>query len=307
MMSERMTAKQFCREIDDIHVGQVRLLDGAGRLSSALAEMDVARSMIEADFTPASATLSALQEHVRQRVGAWATELEARKSSVARRVLRFMLRPAPLAIASICLALVLIQCAAPGGIPAVERAIRAAIVSYFQVGKGTAVQTVDYSKIPPLPALPEPYWRMNTAGGGVGAPVPEGAPMNGWHFDNYAAARAAAPAFPFLVPAAIPDGYRLFEVVLSPDRHWLVGSYSHASQSGFAFIAHEVSGDGETVAGTGSPAEIVHTAVRSAPAAWLGGRLLVWEQGTVSYALGGDSLTLGEATRIADSLRQVSP
>jgi hypothetical protein len=297
-MNERRVAELFCTSLDEMQAGPESWKEhGFPR------EMEIARSIADLDLAPASITLPGLHARIREQIDAWAREeLTARRASLPIKAIRFMLKPVPAAVTALLFALVLIECAAPGGLSGFERAMQAAIVTLFRVGPGVSVETLDYSKMPPSPGLPSPFWKIDTPAGKIGEAVPPGAPIDGWRYDSYEEARANAPGFAFLEPTALPEGYQLFEVLLSPGKDWVIGSYSHLLYPVISFAAHDFVHAGRIVMSMSAPREVLRTAVNGAPAAWVDGDILVWEKGSVSYALGGGNLTREEAIVIAELL-----
>jgi hypothetical protein len=265
-------------------------------------EQGLARAIAEADFTRASAVLPALEACVTQAAHAWSLSRAALRSErPAARVARFFLRPAPIAVLSLCLALVLIQCVTPGGLPAAGRAAGAAILTFLKVGPHTEVKNLGPNEVHRTAPSPK-TWYWPTPLGTVVERIPQGAPAAGWKFDTVEAARALVPAFRFKQPGTLPDGYHLAGVTLSPSKEWLVESYRDDAGHELTLVAHDASRGRGTQFGSDSAGGITRTSVNGAVAGWIGSALS-WEENGVSYILGDRSLSLDQARRIAESMK----
>jgi hypothetical protein len=302
-MKARTEAKRFCSAIDAMHAAHGAAFDWTqlpGELSNDLA---VAHSLLALDFTPRSAQLPALQVRILGHLSSWDGKgFLGRSRSLPFRIAVDVRKPLPIAALSLGLILVLVQCLTPGGIPAAGKAVGHYITSTLKLGRATAVVTVDDARRPPRAPSKGIEWSIDTPIGSVSAEVPNGAPRDGWHYRTFAEARIGAPDFAFLSPSFVPDGYQLSGVLLSPDRDWLIATYTSQTDPDIVFVAHnDAHGVGMRFFNGGD--DVVKLSIGEAPAAWVGARSLVWEQGSASYGLGGKQLGQALAVRMAESFR----
>jgi hypothetical protein len=168
-----------------------------------------------------------------------------------------------------------------------------------------------HTSSPTTPAAPpENRWTIETDLGLDGGPLPPGASPDIRTFNQLADAQAAA-SFRLRLPADLPPGYALREVHLPPagipERAYLlfagpardivliltpVGEQPDAEPGQVTVVASLTVTDG-----TVEPVE-----VNGHPAAWVDGKMLVWEAEGLNFVLGSLSLGQAEAIRIAESV-----
>jgi hypothetical protein len=174
----------------------------------------------------------------------------------------------------------------------------------------SAIQTDPQSQAPGG-APPDDFWRVETEIGNFGGSAPAGQKPEVASFQTAEEARAKTNA-DILVPGVVPDGYALKGVRVAP-----------AAKGPWSFLFY---------AGPGRDIIIVEMPVGRIPntdpnhfdsgasglittdtleeidfdgraAAWIAGNTLMWNDGEVSYQVGGLDLTLEQAKAIARSLR----
>jgi hypothetical protein len=293
-MNEREDANRFCGAVDDMLAGTTP------NTSDHSSEFEVARVMIAMDFTPRSAHLPELQTQILENLSAW-EEKQRRVSSrpFPLKIVLFLKKPLPLSALSLCLALVLVQCLTPGGIPAAADYM----LSRLNIGRSTSIVIFDDSKMPPHAPAAGTQWRADTPMGGVFDEIRDGAPRDGWHFATFSEARANASAFAFLTPSFVPAGFQLSTVVFSPSKFWLVATYTSSADPDMALVAHDNARAGKVELTGHAGVSVEQLSMNGTPAAWVDGKSLVWEKGPVSYFLGGGNLTRETAVKMAESFQ----
>jgi hypothetical protein len=294
-MNHRQEAEVFSGAIDARFPGEP-----SGQIPTAIG---IARMIHRADFSRASAALPALEATLARVPSRGLSPRPWRRRDAPARAARALLRPAPSAAILLALALIIVQCVMPGGIPALGKAVETAVLSFLQVGPHTRVKVIDPADARRGTGAAAPWWRVATPSGVVMEQVPAGAPVEGWSFDGYDGALALIARAAPRAPSVVPDGYALRRVVVSPSKEWLVASYGTGSGGEIAVIAHRAAHDGGTEYNTDSRSGITRAQVNGAAAAWASGAL-AWEADGTSYIIAsGGALSLEQTIRMAESMR----
>jgi hypothetical protein len=310
-MNERTKAILFSADLDRLPIEKGTLINASHELTPTSSDLQIALLLSELDFSARSSCLFDLQTRIIERCSVIGQEIRGESQlPIAQKIVMTLRQPLPITIITLCVMLVLIQCLVPGGIPSAGEAVADYITSTLRLGSLTVVETFDATKMPSSPPSTPPItteWVVPTPMGSIVDIVPEGAPLDGWHFSTLIEVHAIAKDFSFLAPAFIPEGYRLDEALLSPSKFWLVVRYSGISGTPITYVAHN--GNGFTIGIDGDDKDVLQIDLNGISAAWLDGRILVWEQGAVSYAIAGgvdsmdQGLSMDQAVKIAESFR----
>ena len=172
-------------------------------------------------------------------------------------------------------------------------------ITRFLVGRHTEiVQLRPELAVPtqePSPAIAH-AWQLRTPIGNFGGAVQKGAPWEIRRFNTFSSAKKEFAQL--RKPGWLPDSYKLRKVMLTPENGALA---IYSGEQDDIFLYQVRMGTGEVSRTATSPVEIVSHAGKQA--AWIpDGYGLIWENGGVSYTLGGTTLTKDTAFQIADSL-----
>ena len=313
---EQDWADRFGRDVDGL-LNQVGQTDPKPLPTEYRQALDLARTLATVDFSDESQVRHTLRRRLLNQIGAregW----QLRKEYIMRTF--FRQRRAAVILASVVLVgLLVVTLAWPGALTAAAQAIEDFVQS-LGVGPHTTVRQVDPEWATahpqrPLPATPVVeqrgrLWTIRTAIGNFGGNPLPGNDAAVKRFDTFNEAQAAAP-FDLRKPGYLPAGYTLRETMVTPSE-WAFLFYDGPYGDIIlvqALVYTRVEKISETeMVGTSSSIGILtdgpieEVELNGRRAAWVEDRSLTWEAEGVSFLLGGPSLSLGEAIRIAESL-----
>jgi hypothetical protein len=313
IMKEMDAARRFDRQVDLI-LARARRVEPSDVVPMGCAgDVGMAQELASSDLTGGSAVFASLRNGVPFRT--------ARPAPTIRRgeiFLSKIMRPFPAAIAAVVLAVVLVQCTYPGGVPGLTKEIQASIVDEMSIGPHTSV--VQNSSDPEVMAkavaaipkeIKDRMWYIGTSAMGFGGGTPDGVSTAVSRFDSYDAARGPA-GMRITVPRYIPAGFTLRDVFVPPGGRNVVAVYTDAGTPASDIAIWEASvgvtdvkaaasgmsmtGTSVSVGGDG-PYQVVD--LDGVKAAWIpGSGSLVWESAGVSYTIAGRLLTFEQAKLI---------
>ncbi|MBI3298263.1 MAG: hypothetical protein HYZ75_08875 [Elusimicrobia bacterium] len=203
---------------------------------------------------------------------------------------RSRFRPAPplLWAAGLAGVLVVLYAAMP-----VSATLRTFFSRWF-VGPRTEVGSFVPERIATAEARPR-TWVVQTTIGNFSGDVPVGAAADLRFHDGLDGARSAMPGL--YAPRWVPAGYAFESAVLTP----LGGAIFVYLHGGTELVVYQTPSRVRHVVA----AEARRVRVAGTPAAWVdGGYGLVWEKDGMSFNVGGRTLVLEDALRLAESLRK---
>ncbi len=302
-MKERDAARWFAREVDGMLAR--RSQSGPAEIVpfECAGDLEIARSLSACDFSELSGSFASLRN---------AVPVEAPRRSLRSRLEEIittrLLRPFPAFLAVLVLAVALIQCTYPGGVPGLTKAIQDTIVAQMNVGPRTQViqwtddqEAMDKAVAAIPQELKDRMWTVNTGAGAYGGSVPAGASTAVPRFDTYEAARASV-AFTFKVPRTMLSQFKLRDVYVAPDGQQVIAVYADPNGAEIV-IAQGSFGTGNTAYGVGSNSPFQSVDLDGTKAAWfptLG--MLVWES-ELSYSIAGHILSLEDAKLIWEGMQ----
>lgn len=312
-MKEREAAQQFTCQVDRM---LARLDKGADSTITPLecaGDMEVACKLAQIDFSVFSGSYSkAPGTMLRVTSGRKARNQVAWGARVADMMARRFVRPLPITIATIALAVVLIQCTYPGGVVGLTVKVEKAIGNVFDVGPHTRVQTVvDHAAVEKVVAetpqeVKDRLWSLQTPGMTWGGYTPEGISKEVLRFSTFAEARRSIK-FDAKIPRALPDDFSLRDVYIPPLGMQVISVYSNAAGTVIVISQSSVGSFEENDAGsTGvmSDAIFEQIDVDGTKAAWFAAEgILVWESDNVSYCMTCRTFTLDDALDVWAGLR----
>ena len=185
------------------------------------------------------------------------------------------------------------------------------------LGEYSSVERGETPMPQPTPTFSAYRWKIETDLGGDTGEIPPGGDAAIRSAQTIDEAQKMA-GFPLWVPGYLPDGYAFRQALLPPE-HTIERVYLFFSGPGKditiiltpvgekteqggseIFITMETTVTLSVIYTNGSLEE---TTVHDHPAAWVDGKMLVWEENGVNYVVGGLDLSLEEATSIAESMK----
>jgi hypothetical protein len=301
-MSDKSRAAAFSARVDELLARKGKAEQPLVTSIEDALELDLARRLAEVDLSTQSRALGMLPGEIGVRT--------ARRPAMSR-LLRFTVKPVTLAAAVLVIALIVVQCTYPGGVPAaskeVSQAVSRLVLSEMRVGPHTVAQqsTGDRQALEEaVAAIPQEekdrMWHVEAGGVGFGGSSPKGVGPAALELGSIEEARGKA-AFRFTTPAVLPDGTAVSKVYLSPVGDDVILVYAGAGAASFAISEFAVSSSAASA--TISDEAYQQTTVGSAPAAWYPSGVLVWENDGISYTIGAPGMGEDEARRIAESMR----
>jgi hypothetical protein len=314
-MNERDLADQFSQDVD-------HLLADSGRTGSAPLPADYAKTfdlackLIAADFSAERQVRPSLRRKLLAQVGQAQGRKEARVNTCPypNPLCQRLLIATGGALAMLLLMLLLY----PGG-PAVAGQSIENGAKLIILGAYSTAQRIE-AQVTGKP-IPEDEWHVELfpgfGVGGNGLPGTNPTVTTATSFDE---AQQIA-AFDIRQPGYLPEGYTLQEIKLAPI--WTGPGALLFSSTPNAYLFYENAGlvivivqqpvgpqstDDPNVAvgqffGFATNGWLEEVEFDGHKAAWAEGNLLMWAEDGISYIVGGPGLTLGEAIRIAESLK----
>ena len=316
-MDEQDWAYRFSNDVDD-------LLSKSGRVDfEPITEdyreaLDFARILAKTDFSHESQRRQTVRRRLLDSFGTPAvlrgSGKQTEKPIQANRFRRRLL----VSITSVLVFLLAISFMYPGG-PA-EAAQRIADgLKTIVLGASTTVERIE-SVVTGQP-MPDDSWHVSFFPGvGVGGNGLPGTHPEVRSFEDLTAAQEIT-SFHIQLPGYLPDDYRLKEIKLAPIWTSVGALLFPSNPNAYLFyvgpgpdvvIAQQPVGPksiNDSGAAVGqfisfaTNGTMVEVNMNGNTAAWVDDRLLIWEQGGLSYMVGGLGLNLEEAIRIATSLK----
>ena len=137
---------------------------------------------------------------------------------------------------------------------------------------------------------------LKTSIGNFGGQVPDGRDAGLRHCATMDQARGMVPGL--RRPAYLPEGYRFYKARITPTDDAFLFFFGPEED----IILYQARVTGQERVGTSSSSPVESVTLKGRPAAWVPGHGLIWEADGVSCTLGGRSLSLDQAVRIAESL-----
>lgn len=249
-------------------------------------------------------------------LGGWVWRL---REEYPVRTLLWQRHPALTLATVVLVALLVITLAWPGALTAAAQGIEN-FVQRLWLGPHTTVHQVSPERAAAHPRKPAPAtsevkqrsdgWTIRTAIGNFGGNLVPGWDATVRRFGAFDEAQVAT-LFNLRRPGYLPTDYALREAMIAPG-DWTFLFYD--GPEGDIILVQmpvydqvEERSDNQVVTtafmiGTLTDKPIEEVTLNGQPAGWVEGHSLMWEADGVSYTLGGASLSLDEATRIAESL-----
>jgi hypothetical protein len=314
-MNEREWADRFTHEVNGL-LDEARRTDSEPMLAEYRQALELARTLVTLDLSDESRVRTTLRRQLLNRVGKQEERQPHRENS---RCAFWQRRPLLSLLAVSLVAFLMVALTWPGALAAAAQGIENWVHS-LKVGQNTSIHQVnptqanpDQASSPRLPATPiveqrGDLWIIRTAAGNFAGNVLSGHDAVVYRVHTFGEAQASVP-FPLRQPDDLPSGYTLREAMVTPSA-WVFLFY--AGPNGEILLAQYPVGRQPSNAGgyvnsamvgtlTDQPIEAV--TLNGQPAAWVEGHSLMWETDGVSYVLGGATLSLEEAIRIAESLK----
>ncbi len=315
-MNERDWADRFSRDVDS-------LLNEAGRTdpeptpTEYRQALDLARTLAATDFSAESRVRQALRRRLLNRIDA--REWWQLRKEYTMRTFFWKRHPAVTLAAVVLAAILVVTLAWPGTLTAVAEGIENFVQS-LSLGPHTTVHQVSPDQAAarpqkPAPATPEVKqrsdgWTIRTAIGNFGGNVLPDHDATVHRFSTFDMAQAATP-FSLRQPGYLPAGYVFREAMVAPGGSTFL--FYNGPEGDIILVQWPVYdrvdklSDDQVVTtvfmiGTLTDKPIEEVMLNGQPAGWVEGSGLMWEADGVSFTLGGASLSLDEALRIAESL-----
>lgn len=316
-MNERDWADRFSHDVDNLLNKSARI-DFEPLPDDYRDALVLARTLATTDFSPASQVRHRLRRRLIEKLDSPAGLRSRRGPIVKPHPLHRLRRRLMVSIAGVLALLLAITLLYPGG-PAVAAQRITDGVKIIVLGAYTTAQRIE-AVITGQP-LPDDTWQVSLfPHAGVGGNGLPGTNPTVSSIEDFEEAQELTE-FNIRVPGYLPEGYSLKEIKLAPIWTGVGALLFPSNPNAFLFyvgpgtdivivqqpVGPQPVGDlglsvGQFISFV-TDGTLVEVEINNHTAAWADDRLLMWEQGGVSYIVGGLNLGLEEAIRIAVSLQ----